>query len=511
MIRLSAMRRCPTSARKIPFLNNHNAYRTFSDNLLGYSPMSNPVRTDANVKKDKQAAGVNPGASGPSWGVDANTAGGGVWANTSAKRDKLTELRGELTDAQETLDDAASRSELLDLHLVDGIRFIARSVDECWSDQSVVGGEGLEKLDASISEFLQSSPVVGESTDGDVMLDKKAYERHLRHILQKVGKLTSLEVPSVTSSDTLIPAPIISSLAHIRSFDEGGEAGLSDSSVESSDDLSKSFDDCTSFYRALLVESIVEHLESKWDELTEITSSDIDRAAIAGEVDLVGSRDSISLFKVNNVIKSFYSKSCLDRVEALWDLVDSDSDELIDQEEMDRVAWMSILPVGEALKKLVNAVVESHPMHVESEENLGWRQRRREKKAKESFKKNFGKAVTRHFDIEAETPHRLRCLYAWAEKKHQAGKVKSVLIDSGSIVGRKRYVELNPKISFEEFRSTKNEIFTEIERVGEEFVSSFREDLHVIQGKGRQNRELKRDCLIGLGVLAVGDIIIMML
>lgn len=33
---------------------------------------------------------------GPMWGTDSNTAGGGVWAQTSAKKEKLNELLTEL-------------------------------------------------------------------------------------------------------------------------------------------------------------------------------------------------------------------------------------------------------------------------------------------------------------------------------------------------------------------------------------------------------------------------------
>ena len=63
-----------------------------SDNLLGYSPMSRPP-----VPTTSQQASVLPSSkSGPTWGTDANTAGGGVWAQTSAKREKLAELLTEL-------------------------------------------------------------------------------------------------------------------------------------------------------------------------------------------------------------------------------------------------------------------------------------------------------------------------------------------------------------------------------------------------------------------------------
>ena len=68
------------------FYTTHYAY---SDNLLGHSPMA---RSDPN--KPKPA--VSPGSAGPSWGTDANTAGGGVWAQNSSKREKLNELLTEL-------------------------------------------------------------------------------------------------------------------------------------------------------------------------------------------------------------------------------------------------------------------------------------------------------------------------------------------------------------------------------------------------------------------------------
>ena len=54
--------------------------------------MARPVPTTS----QQAAAPASPGKSGPSWGVDANTAGGGVWAQTSAKKEKLNELLTEL-------------------------------------------------------------------------------------------------------------------------------------------------------------------------------------------------------------------------------------------------------------------------------------------------------------------------------------------------------------------------------------------------------------------------------
>lgn len=71
--------------------NFHTTQYAYSDNLLGHSPMA---RTDPN--KTKPA--ISPGSAGPSWGTDANTAGGGVWAQNSSKREKLNELLTELKE-----------------------------------------------------------------------------------------------------------------------------------------------------------------------------------------------------------------------------------------------------------------------------------------------------------------------------------------------------------------------------------------------------------------------------
>lgn len=54
--------------------------------------MARPVPTAS-----RQAAASPPTDNkGPVWGVDSNTAGGGVWAQTSAKKDKLNELLTDL-------------------------------------------------------------------------------------------------------------------------------------------------------------------------------------------------------------------------------------------------------------------------------------------------------------------------------------------------------------------------------------------------------------------------------
>ena len=83
---------CANNTRQI-----HTSHSILSDNLLGHSPMARSVPNHASqTQKSPPAAHLSPGSAGPSWGVDANTAGGGVWAQNSSKREKLNELLTEL-------------------------------------------------------------------------------------------------------------------------------------------------------------------------------------------------------------------------------------------------------------------------------------------------------------------------------------------------------------------------------------------------------------------------------
>ena len=142
---------------------------------------------------------------------------------------------------------------------------------------------------------------------------------------------------------------------------------------------------------------------------------------------------------------------------------------------------------------------------------MSWRKKRQEKKHRKKLSKMFKKTVAYHFRDEVELAHRQRCIYAWSNKAHQDNKIDSVLVDESGWAGRKRYVELHPKISLPEFREVQSIHFTHLDRVAEEFLKSYREDLWVVQGKGRQNSELQRDCAIFLTVVSVIDFIIVSL
>jgi hypothetical protein len=205
----------------------------------------------------------------------------------------------------------------------------------------------------------------------------------------------------------------------------------------------------------------------------------------------------------------------------VWKLLDRDHDSLLDEAEMNLVSRTTIQPVQTALLTLMQETLDAYPVRAplpapdatrpDEIPRPGWRQRRREAKAKKKLLRMFQQTLKKHFDDEVEIAHRLRCIYAWAEKAHQDNKISSVQVEEMGWSGRQRHVELNPKISFSEFLEVQQLHFTHLDRVGAEYLKSFREDLWVAQGKGRQNRELKRDCGIFLSVVCLIDYIVIAL
>ena len=121
------------------------------------------------------------------------------------------------------------------------------------------------------------------------------------------------------------------------------------------------------------------------------------------------------------------------------------------------------------------------------------------------MEKLFALTMKKHFEDEVEMPQRLRCIYAWAEKADQDNKIDAVQIDTG-IAGRKRYVELNPKISLEEFREVQAMHFTHLDRVGEEIVKSFHEGLWIDQGRLRERMSVLRQSAAFMLVVCAIDI-----
>lgn len=71
----------------------HASRNLRSDSLLGHSPMGRSVPTTSQQARGDVSANNNKG---PVWGTDSNTTGGGVWAQQSSKREKLSELLTDL-------------------------------------------------------------------------------------------------------------------------------------------------------------------------------------------------------------------------------------------------------------------------------------------------------------------------------------------------------------------------------------------------------------------------------
>ena len=479
---------------------------------------------------------------------------GGVWAQTSAKRDRLSELKIELPEDKVSLDQMATPAQALDLHLADGLGLVARAVDGAWGAQRQAGADpdagsalACEGPLAELERYLCRTEEEGQP---GAALGSDRYDAHLAEAARILagsdgGAASPAEV-------ALLPRAALVRVGDFRAFDpeagggEGGGAGdeagtgagagaaaagpeevLASLPPEVERDLrgavAADFDNCAAYLRLLVARHAAELMREAWFDLTRYTDNDVDRAAMGRGDDNedgggagYGRRNasSLPLTRVNAVLRAYASGTCSDRVEALWDLTDKDGDGLLDEAEMDALAHLSMRPVEGALRQIFGEILDAvadppaeetagdkHDGAAQPPEKKGWMQRRAEAKKRKGLVKLFGVTVARHFEQEVESPHRLRCIYAWADKAHQDGKIESVHIEAGTIAGRKRYVELPPKISVEEFQSVQKEHFSHLDRVGEEIVSSFREDLLVEQGKGRQWKELKRDT--GLFLLAV--------
>jgi hypothetical protein len=200
--------------------------------------------------------------------------------------------------------------------------------------------------------------------------------------------------------------------------------------------------------------------------------------------------------------------------------MDRDGDGLLDHSEMDALPYLIVTPVENSLQALFEDAIQAYPVRwplykldsdVAPPSDMGWRERRRENLTGKRLRRIFGNTLKTHWVNEVEMPHRLRCIYAWADKAHQDNKIDSIHVESAEWGGRRRYVELEPKISLSEFRQVQKEHFAHLDRVGQETLYSFRENLLVDQGKGRQSRELQRDCLLFLTVVSVVDFIIISL
>jgi hypothetical protein len=543
----------------------------------------------------------------PMFGVDSNTQGGGVWAQTSSKREKLAELLTELKETgvdtgvkgMDTLTDAAVGDERLDLDLVHGLGLLVQRVDGGFdgfsSSSSVDDDDGmvfendvinrsieqsakdatkklfqlLQKSVSSSSSSSSSSEDGGEKGEWNKYKFEATMNEAIRILNEGCLPKKLSDKPIAGSLDVSHP------FCYLRQFvsdDDGGadwsekrddndSSNNNDSGMDSkmqqqietlNDITSHAFTSSTILYRTLLLRSVAQTLLENWDKLTTITSGDIDRAAVS-KVTLPSSsqRSTVNAQSIHDIFMAYATKSSRDWVQSWWKVIDADSDGLIDQEEMNSCVELTIQPVHLALRDVFDMALEVCPVRTvglggeearkrrawflmtgddnvdvtssessiitaQQQPKLSWRNRRKELKARKILTKTFQSTLDRHFRDQVELPHRLRCIYAWAEKSHQDNKLDSILVDASeewgagaasAVMGRKRYVELEPKISYSEFRELQQRHFAHLDKIGEEFVTSFKEDIWLLQGKKRQNKELKRDCflfLLGVSLIDMG-------
>jgi hypothetical protein len=440
---------------------------------------------------------------------------GGVWAMTSAKRDKLAELKLALPEGQDSLNAAATKDEILDLYLTDGLQLIAKITDLQSNSSSGTGEETNARTTTNNNHIVDEFNTWINSQHHSSLPDG-VNQTELESKLQIVSaKITSL----------LERIPSDRCLRHVRDFldpDTVHEIDLNNAMEKSGNELdvdNKSFEDAVNRFRLLLVKSAVDQIQSSWNVLTTVSDADIDRAAVKG-IAMKPQAETVSLSKVYAYLEASASGTCSHRVTAAWNLLDRDEDGLLDEKEMNEVAFLCLDVEKAALINLLTEALDAYPCRaplpeIGNENQLpvpkGWRQRRKEKNVKKKLLKMFQLTCKNHFRDEVEVNHRLRCIYAWAEKADQDNKIESVLVDADGWSGRKRYVELSPKISEAEFREVQGIHFTHLDRIGTEILKSFREDLWVAQGKRRERKDLARDCFLFLTVVSAIDFVILSL
>ena len=453
------------------------------------------------------------------------------------------------TRGMESLDDAANAQDKLDLEFADGLKMIVKCVD----DRTKIG----KSMEIPIVEEV----TVGGSTSKAVenakthmyrlLLDNSPWEKpKFEATMHEVIRILSTGLPP----DPNIKKPVAGSLdplhplCYLREFVEANDNLVNTNTIAEDRELenqvhkfnaivSHAFSSSTQLYRALLLRATAQTLLENWDSITTVTSGDIDRAAVS-KTAIPSQRSSVSAIRIKKLFEAYDNESCTEWVQSWWSLLDHDGDGMIDEEEMNKCVDLAMKPVHMALSDLVYMSLEVCPTRAvgmesnyadawflggskyhdisttidnisSSETNLNkklsWRNRRQELKARKELTKTFQATLARHFRDQVETPHRLRCIYAWADKSHQNNKIDSIIVDgsdewgaASSIVGRKRYVELLPKISYPEFRKEQARHFPHLDKIGEEVAMSFKEDLWVLQGKRRQNRELRRDSMLFL-------------
>jgi hypothetical protein len=436
-------------------------------------------------------------------------ASGGVWAPTSAKREKLKELQGELLENnKKSLDDMATMEERLDLYLVDGVAAIVKSVEE--EGRRKNNGDAVQPTTTTATSSSSSSSTVSLLASLQETLRSIAKEEEEKVITTQTQWESTLQALEKQVDGKLASLPPDRCLKDIRDYlyyddndNDNGEDGnstttttdttttttttTSTSSLEAPPPSlpslpSSHVDDAILRFCYLQTKYMLQVLRTSYKTLTTVSDQDVDRAAVMAaattsnttttnkQKDSVHPTMTLSISALCAVLEAvLLEKSDATKTHALWNLLDRDQDGLLDESEMNQVCLLVIESTRLAVQQLFREALEAHPVRApwmlaatvgEEESSLssssstilpatlpmGWRARRKNAKAKKQLLKQFEATLQAHFVDEVELPHRMRCIYAWANKQHQDNKIDSVLVDDdgagGGWSGRKRYVEL---------------------------------------------------------------------
>eukprot|EP00537_Pseudo-nitzschia_pungens_P016885 CAMPEP_0172410340 /NCGR_PEP_ID=MMETSP1061-20121228/76825_1 /TAXON_ID=37318 /ORGANISM="Pseudo-nitzschia pungens, Strain cf. pungens" /LENGTH=643 /DNA_ID=CAMNT_0013146515 /DNA_START=543 /DNA_END=2474 /DNA_ORIENTATION=+ len=494
---------------------------------------------------------------------------GGVFALTSAKRDKLGELKNNLSETDHSLDDLATEDERLDLCLADGLLLVVGRTDSGADDASATATADSGTIAGNFAAWLEKKQHTQNKND-DGRVSRTALEIELEHISAKLDNLLG----DVPASECLEPIRDYLDPAAVREelLDAGEDENLFDLHEQEQEQKQTqtqkqeqkqtqkqtqgdqhrqkqqqqqqqreypehAFRNAVTRYRLLLARAAIDQISKSWTVLTTVSDGDIDRAAAEG-IAMEPQRETVSLQKVLGFLVATVSGSCSDRLGAAWELLDCDGDGALDEAEMNHAVHLCLETETEAIRALFEEALETGPVRgaLGSDGNSndngngkpGWRQRRREKKTKKQLLKIFQRSCKRHFDVEIEIHHRLRCAYAWANKADQGNQIRSVLVDEQQqqpqqqqqqplaaaaswTAATKRYVELSPKISEAEFREVQSIHLQHLDRIGTELATSFRQDLWVLQGKGRERKDLVKNSFLFLAGVSAVDALILML
>ncbi|GMH55390.1 hypothetical protein TrRE_jg12920 [Triparma retinervis] len=156
-----------------------------------------------------------------------------------------------------------------------------------------------------------------------------------------------------------------------------------------------------------------------WDRVSKVVDADVDRAAMDGrKVD--GDR-KVRTSKLVGALHAIMNGASEDKLRAVWELHHKEDvggeGGGIEREEMEGVVELYSGSVMNAVKAMGGRAIDTIPPA--KGRDLGVVGTTKHKKR---LRKAFDRVAKRLMDVEQEAPHRIRCIYQWADKEHQGGE-----------------------------------------------------------------------------------------